>query len=107
MLRHVVLFTWTPEATHDQQRTVAAELRRLPGLIPEIRGYDVGPDAGLSEGTYDFAVVADFDDAAGYFVYRDHPAHRAVIDKYLTPIVSSRARVQFEIPAQGNDAPSA
>jgi hypothetical protein len=107
MLRHVVLFTWTPEATGEQQRAVAAELRRLPGLIPEIRNYDVGPDAGLTEGTYDFAVVADFDDAAGYLAYRDHPAHRAAIDKYLTPIVSSRARVQFEIPARAAGPPSA
>ena len=98
MLRHVVLFTWTPEATQDQQQTVAAELRKLPGLIPEIREYAVGPDAGLSEGTCDFAVVADFDDAADYLVYRDHPAHRAVIDEYLTPIVGSRARAQFEVP---------
>ncbi len=100
MIRHVVLFTWTPEATQEQQQTVAAELRKLPGLIPEIRRYDVGADAGLSEGTCDFAVVADFDDAAGYLVYRDHPAHRAAIDKYLTPIVSSRARIQFEVPAR-------
>ncbi len=106
MFRHVVLFTWTPEATREQQQTVAAELRKLPGLIPEIRAYETGPDAGLSEGTYDFAVVAGFDDPAGYAVYRDHPAHRAVIDKYLAPIVSSRARVQFEVPAAGDTEPA-
>ena len=106
MLRHVVLFIWTPEATQEQQQTVAAELRKLPGLIPEIRAYEVGPDAGLSEGTYDFAVVAGFDDPAGYIAYRDHPAHRAVIDKYLTPIVGSRARIQFEVPAREDAEPS-
>ncbi len=105
MLRHVVLFTWTPEATLEQQETVAAELRKLPGLIPGLRGYAVGPDAGLSEGNYDFAVVADFDDPAGYVVYRDHPAHRAVVDKYVAPIVSTRARVQFTLPARGDTDP--
>jgi Stress responsive A/B Barrel Domain len=100
MLRHVVLFTWTPEATQEQRQTVEAELRKLPGLIQEIREYEVGPDAGLNEGTCDFAVVAGFDDAAGYLTYRDHPAHRAVVDNYLAPVVSSRARVQFTVPAR-------
>ena len=51
----------------------------------------MGPDAGINEGNYDFAVVADFDDADGYLGYRDHPAHRAVVDKHITPIVATRA----------------
>jgi hypothetical protein len=41
-------------------------------------------------------VVADFDDAGGYLVYRDHPAHRAVVEQYVTPIVAERAAVQYE-----------
>ncbi|HKB31946.1 MAG TPA: Dabb family protein [Streptosporangiaceae bacterium] len=95
MFRHVVLFTWTPDATEAQRQTVADELRKLPGLIPELRGYAVGPDAGITEGNYDFAVVADFDDPAGYAVYRDHPTHRAVADKHIAPIAAARARVQY------------
>ena len=47
-------------------------------------------------GNADFAVVADFDDAAGYLVYRDDPAHRRIIAEYLRPILASRAAVQFE-----------
>ncbi len=96
MLRHVVLFTWTPEATQEQRQVVAAELRKLPGVIAGLRGYEVGPDAGINRGNFDFAVVADFDDRDGYLGYRDHPAHRAVIDRYITPIVATRAAVQYE-----------
>jgi hypothetical protein len=29
--------------------------------------------------------------------YRDHPAHRAMVERYVTPIVASRAAVQFEL----------
>ncbi|MGE5287785.1 MAG: Dabb family protein [Micromonosporaceae bacterium] len=97
MLRHVVLFTWTPEATADQRRAVAEELRKLPGVIAELRHYDVGPDAGMNPANFDFAVVADFDDREGYLAYRDHPAHRAVVDKHITPILGTRATVQYEI----------
>jgi Stress responsive A/B Barrel Domain len=41
--------------------------------------------------------VADFDDDAGYITYRDHPVHRALVENYVSPIVASRAAVQFEI----------
>ena len=96
MLRHVVLFTWTPEATDEQKQRVAAELRTLPGLIPQIRGYTFGTDAGINEGSWDFAVVADFDDTASYLVYRDDPRHRAMSEQHIRPIVARRAALQYE-----------
>jgi Stress responsive A/B Barrel Domain len=97
MFRHVVLFTWKQDATREQQQALAAELRKLPAAIDVLRAYHVGPDAGVNTGNYDFAVVADFDDVDGYLVYRDHPAHQAVIEQYVQPIVASRAAVQYEI----------
>jgi hypothetical protein len=96
MFRHVVLFGWTQDATKDQQQAVADELRKLPAVVDTIRAYHVGPDAGVNPGNYDFAVVADFDDADGYRAYRDHPAHQAVVKSYVHPIVERRAAVQFE-----------
>ena len=66
--------------------------------VDSIRAYHVGPDAGVNPGkNYDFAVVADFDDADGYLAYRDHPAHRAVVENYVEPIVARRAYVQYEL----------
>jgi hypothetical protein len=97
MFRHVVLFGWTQDATQAQQLTLADELRKLPGAVDSIRAYHVGPDAGVNPGkNYDFAVVADFDDVHGYLAYRDHPAHRAVVENYVNPIVARRAAVQYE-----------
>jgi len=97
MIRHVVLFTWTAEATEEQKRAVHEELVKMPPAIEAIRAYRFGPDAGINPANSDYAVVADFDDAAGYLAYRDHPAHRALVERYVTPIVASRAAIQFEI----------
>jgi Stress responsive A/B Barrel Domain len=97
MFRHVVLFSWTQEATEAQQLAMADELRKLPAAVDTIRAYEVGPDAGVNPGNFDFAVVAEFDDADGYRAYRDHPAHRTVVEQYVNPIVARRAGVQFEI----------
>jgi hypothetical protein len=97
MFRHVVLFSWTPEATEAQQLAMAGELRKLPAAVDSIRAYHTGPDAGVNPGNFNFAVVAEFDDADGYRTYRDHPAHRTVVEQYVNPIVARRAAVQYEI----------
>ncbi len=95
-LTHVVLFTWKSGATDEQVAELSAGLATLPGLIPEIKGYRFGPDAGLADGNVDFGVVADFDSADGYRAYAAHPAHRDVIDRLIKPIRDHRTGLQFE-----------
>jgi hypothetical protein len=97
MIRHVVLFTWTPEATQEQKQALHAELAKMPPAIDVIRAYKFGPDAGINPANSDYVVVADFDDAAGYVTYRDHPVHRAMVERYVSPILAGRAAIQFEI----------
>jgi hypothetical protein len=97
MIRHVVLFSWTAETTAEQKQLVAAELRTLAPMMSGLRAYHAGHDAGLVEGNFDFAVVADFDDAESYLAYRDHPAHRAVVEQTITPITRQRVSAQYEI----------
>jgi hypothetical protein len=97
MFRHVVLFTWTPEATEDQKKALHDELPKMPKTIGAIKAYKFGPDVGINAANCDYAVVADFDDRAGYLAYRDHPAHRDLVERYVNPIVARRAAVQFEL----------
>ena len=97
MFRHVVLFTWTDEATEAQKQALHGELPKMPKAIESIRVYRFGPDAGINAANCDYAVVADFDDQAGYLAYRDHPAHREMVERYVNPIVARRAAVQFEL----------
>jgi heme-degrading monooxygenase HmoA len=92
-----VLFAWIPEATDKQQRQAAEELRALPPLMTGLRSFHVGPDAGIVAGTFDFALVADFEDAESYLAYRNHPAHRAVVEQVINPIAKERVAVQYEI----------
>jgi hypothetical protein len=97
MFRHVVLFTFTPQTSTEQQEELALQLRTLPAVIGEIRDYQVGLDAGLNPGNYQFAVVADFDNVEDYLIYRDHPVHQEIIGKYVQPVVASRTAVQYEL----------
>jgi hypothetical protein len=94
MFRHVVLLRFTPESSAEERAGVGDALRTLPSHIPEIRAYSVGEDVGETDGNYNLAVVADFDDAAGYVVYRDNDVHQRIIRDLIRPILASRAAVQ-------------
>jgi hypothetical protein len=97
VFRHVVMLRWAQEATADERVAVQEGLAGLPRLIPEIRSYVIGADAGVNAGNFDLVVVADFDDTAGYEVYRDHPDHQAVIQERIRPILAERAAVQHHL----------
>lgn len=90
------MFRWRAGTSPDEVAAVTGGLRGLPAEIPELRDYRVGADAGLVDGNWDFAVVADFDDAAGWQTYNDHPAHQAVAVGIRAMFVE-RAAVQYEI----------
>jgi hypothetical protein len=97
MIRHVVLISWVPEVTAEQVRRVETELKALKPLMGGLRDYQIGPDAGIIEGNADFAVVGDFDDEESYLGYRDHPAHRKVIEEAINPIARQRVAVQYRL----------
>jgi Stress responsive A/B Barrel Domain len=97
MVRHVVVIAWTPGATDEQKQQASADLATLPTLMSGLRSYVFGPDAGITDGNADFAIVADFDDTASYVAYRDHPAHVDVVKRSIVPITERRMVVQFEL----------
>ncbi len=97
VLRHVALFRWVDGTTGDQKQAIHDGLARLPSLVAELRGYRFGDDTGLVEGNWDFAVVADFDDADGWRAYREHPEHQRVLAQHIRPVAAERASVQYRI----------
>ena len=97
MLRHVALFRWADGTTAEQRQAVVQGLARLPSLIPELLDYRFGDDAGLVEGNWDFAVVADFDDVDGWRAYREHPEHRRVLSEHIARVAAERAAVQYRL----------
>jgi hypothetical protein len=99
VLRHVVMVRLAQDMTDARKEALRAGLGRLPEVIPEIRSFRFGEDAGLNEGNFDFVVTADFDDADGYLAYRDHPDHKQLVAELMGPFVTKRAAVQFEWPA--------
>jgi hypothetical protein len=97
MIRHVTLFRWNESATPQLEQQIAAELAELRPRLAGNHSLYAGPDIGLIDGNYDFAVVADFDDADTYLGYRNHPEHQDIIKRLSAPITKERVSVQLEI----------
>jgi hypothetical protein len=96
-LRHVVLFRWKEDTSPEDIAAIEAALATLPVAIPELVAYRYGRDAGLEDGSWDFAVVADVASVEDYVIYRDHPAHQAAIIERIRPHVAERAAVQLHL----------
>lgn len=97
MYRHSVLFRFSPKTTDEQIGQLTEGLSALPGQIPEILGYRIGPNVGERVDNWHYAIVADFADVAAWRTYTDHPAHQAAIHAVVNPIVADRAAVQYEV----------
>jgi len=95
-IHHVVLFRFADGTDPVAVEAMADALRHLPSLIPQVAEYAVGPDLGVSEGSWDFAVSARFASLEDFGTYRSHPEHQAVISEHIEPITVERRSVQFE-----------
>ena len=95
MLRHVVLFTWSPTADAERRKTTVQALRRLRQDVPFMASLLVEEDAGLSDGNAHTVLIADFADIETYYRYAQDPVHLAVIAEHVRPWLASRSAVQY------------
>jgi hypothetical protein len=103
LFRHVVLMKWKAPLDDDQAKRVTEVLDDLAARSTTVRDLSHGPDLGVRKGGYDYALVADFDDADGWRAYSAHPAHD-VVREVMKDIVEGQVAVQFAVPARGSGA---
>jgi quinol monooxygenase YgiN len=99
MIRHVVLFKFTEEATAQRRGQLSATFAALAKQIPEIRSLEWGLNAspeGLDKGfTHCFLVT--FDDEAARDIYLPHPAHQAFVSE-LKPWLADVLVIDYAVP---------
>jgi hypothetical protein len=75
MLTHVVIWKYRADVDQDIRDQHVEMLRKLSGVITELRGLSVGFDVLGLPRSYDTGLVALFDDRAGLDAYTVHPEH--------------------------------
>jgi len=96
VIRNVVLVKLKAGADAAEVARIQDGLRNLgcPGTV----SFTLGDDLGLRDGTWSFAIVADFTDEAAYRGYDLDPEHNR-LRGLLGLLAEQTARVQFELPA--------
>lgn len=95
MIRNVVLVKLKAGQDPVAVAGIQQAFRNLdcPGTL----SYTIGDDLGLREGTWSFAIVADFKDADSYRAYDQDAEHNRVRAR-LAPMAEQIARAQFQVP---------
>ncbi len=88
---------WKPGTSDAQKQAVREGLAALPAAIPEISSYQFGDDAAIVTGNFEFAIVADFENATDFQTYAAHGAHQKLIAERIRPILQDRAAVQYAL----------
>jgi hypothetical protein len=97
MIRHVVVFTWSPDADAERRATTVQALRQLRQDVGGMTSFVVAEDAGLSDGNADTVLIADFPDVEAFSRYAQDPVHLAVIAEHVRPWLAVRSAVQYQV----------
>ncbi|HDM75125.1 MAG TPA: Dabb family protein [Deltaproteobacteria bacterium] len=96
MLKHIVLLKFKPETSGEEKEDLERKLKALPSKIPEIKGYEMGFDIIQSQRSYDFGLIATFENLDALKTYQQHPDHVVVLNKVLE-ICDGIIAVDFEV----------
>ena len=97
MIRHVVVFTWSPDADAERRATTVQALRQLRQDVGGMTSFVVAEDAGLSDGNADTVLIADFPDVEAFYRYAQDPVHLSVIAEHVRPWLAVRTAVQYQV----------
>ena len=78
MLRHCVMFTWAENVSDETKAAISAGLDGLAKLGC-VAAYHHGPDAGISDGNWDYVAVGDFASVEDYRIYSADTDHQLLI----------------------------
>lgn len=96
--RHVAMYRWAAHVDGVHVDRVRAAFDELAAAVPGLHRHEHGHDVGVSEGTFDFLVVADFGSVADWHAYRDHPAHVLLVAELIDGHVVDQASGQYQAP---------
>ena len=90
------MFRWAEGVSDEAKAAVSTGLDELAKLDC-ITNYHHGPDAGVSDGNWDYVAVGDFASVDDYRTYATDDGHLALIADIIKPNIAARAAVQYEL----------
>jgi hypothetical protein len=100
MLRHIVFFKFKEFAEGANKETNIARgkemLEKLVGRVPTLVSMSAGANVNEGSFAWDFALIAEFQDAEALQQYVVHPEHKKV-SEFMSKVRTDRATVDYMI----------
>lgn len=97
MVEHIVLFKWKAGTTPEQIDAVMEALRELKAKIPGIVDLSCGENFCDRAQGFQHGLVVRFTDREALAAYSPHPAHQAVVQNQIKPILADIIALDYEI----------
>lgn len=98
MIRHIVTFTFSPDAPEADCAAVRDELETFPDRFPAMRGWSLGRNISGRDDTFEWAFVVDFADEDALLAYLGSEAHETFVAERWKPVVARRAITTYVVP---------
>jgi hypothetical protein len=95
MFHHIVLFSWNDQVPNGHPQVAQQELLAYSKTLDGVVSYYCGPNAGLTPGAADFAVMAVFENEAAWHTYDTADEHNRIRREVFGPYVAERKVIQF------------
>ena len=101
MVKHIILWTLTPELTEEQKtevkKGIKAGLESLKGVVPGLIDVKVNIDGRLASSNCDVMLDSTLESEEALKAYAVHPAHVEVANTKVRPYTVQRTCLDFEI----------
>jgi hypothetical protein len=94
MLQHYVFLKYREEAGDEHITSFCERMQALPGVIDEVRRFEIGRDELHDARSWDLVLIMEFESVDALRAYQRHPAHAAVM-AFNQPFVADVASVDF------------
>ena len=96
MVKHIVMWKLKKGVSTDEKLEIKRQLEELKGVVPTLKGIEVGIDFSNKPASMDLVLLSSFDSTDDLEAYSKHPTHRKVVE-YITPRIETRAVVDYTV----------
>ena len=95
MIKHIVLFKFrASEEKEAKMHEIKIQLEKLCAIIPELQEIHVGINSNPAE-KWDLSLEAVVENPDTLGIYANHPAHQAILQTLIKPMLEERACVDY------------
>ena len=96
MIRHILLFSFRPDADESERESVLEGLREFPQWFPRMRSFELGRNESRRDTAYEYGMTLVFDNFDDLHSYLDSNRHEHFVNGRFRPTISKRTIVSFE-----------